>query len=127
MLAIGFATLLLFETLAQIGFKLVAERTSPVAPDAAFLARLVSEPWTAILALAFAATFVTYMTLLRDAPVGPLFAASHLDIVTVALVSVPFFGERLSAIQLVGCVAICVGVVILATAEGRRGESQGGG
>lgn len=115
---IGFAALMLFETLGQLGFKFVAERTAPVMLDGPFFARLLSEPWAGILVLAFVATFTTYMALLRDAPVGPLFAASHLDIVAVAIISLPLFGERLTAIQLVGCGSIVAGVLVLAVAEG---------
>lgn len=122
---IGFAALMLFETLGHFGFKFVADRTAPVAFDGPFFARLLTEPWAAVLAVAFIATFLTYMMLLRDAPVGPLFAASHLDIVAVAIISIPVLGERLTALQFAGCAAIVAGVLLLAISEGRAAVLTG--
>jgi uncharacterized membrane protein len=62
-----------------------------------------------------------YTALLRTAPVGPLFAAAHLHIVLVAAASVMFFGERLSTIQILGCVTITAGVLFLAATEKSSG------
>jgi hypothetical protein len=42
---------------------------------------------------------VIYMTLLKHAPVGPLFAASHFESVTVSPRSFVVFGERLTLVQ----------------------------
>jgi drug/metabolite transporter (DMT)-like permease len=55
------------------------------------------------------------MTLLKHAPIGPAFAASHLYIVTVMLVTVAFFpSEGLTAWQVVGCLFIMGGIFVLA-------------
>ena len=51
------------------------------------------------------------------APIGPAFAASHLEIVSVTLFSVAFLGDRLSALQALGCCAIVSGVIVLAATE----------
>ena len=67
--------------------------------------------------LGYLATFLLYMTLIRNVHVGPAFAASHLEIVTVLIFSVFYFGERLTPVQMAGCVAIMTGVAILAVTE----------
>ena len=113
----GFVALLAFDTLGQISFKLAAEQTSPVEPTLDFFGRLTEEPWVLAVLVAYGGAFLTYMTLMKKAPIGPLFAASHLEIVSVAVISVYLFGERLSAIQILGSATILVGVLILALAE----------
>jgi drug/metabolite transporter (DMT)-like permease len=112
--ALGFIVLLGFDTFGQVGFKMVAERTHPVLPELAFLVRLVQEPWVLAVALAYIGAFIVYMSLMKSAPIGPLFAASHLELVTVAIVGVVVFGESLGPIQIVGCLAILGGIVLLA-------------
>ena len=62
------------------------------------------------------------MTLLRHAPVGPAFATSHLDIVTVLLVSVTVLGETLSRTQVVGAALILTGIGILAATSSPKPE-----
>lgn len=110
----GFLALLAFDTLGQISFKMVADRTAPVVPDSAFVTRLLHEPWVLAIVLAYLGAFAIYMTLVRVAPIGPLFAGSHLEIVTVALAGVFLFGESLGTVQLLGCAAILAGVFLLA-------------
>ena len=53
------------------------------------------------------------MTILKTAPVGLAFAVTHLEIVSVLLVSVFFLAETLNATQLTGRAAILAGVGIL--------------
>ncbi|HKD58373.1 MAG TPA: EamA family transporter, partial [Hyphomicrobiaceae bacterium] len=65
------------------------------------------------------AAFLTYMTLIKHAPIGSAFAASHMEIVTVTLFSVLVFGDALTLWQAVGCCAIVTGVFVLAATEGR--------
>jgi drug/metabolite transporter (DMT)-like permease len=69
--------------------------------------------------LGYGAAFLTYMTLIKHAPIGPAFAASHMEIVTVTLFSVLVFGDILTFWQVVGCCAIVTGVFVLAATEGR--------
>jgi len=69
--------------------------------------------------LGYGAAFLVYMTLIKHAPIGPAFAASHMEIVTVTLFSVLAFGDTLTLWQAVGCCAIVTGVVVLAATEGR--------
>lgn len=112
-----FGLLLLVDTFNQVAFKLAGEKTAPVTFDLDWLSRVVNEPWTAVIVLGYLATFLLYMTLIRNVHVGPAFAASHLEIVTVLIFSVFYFGERLTPVQMAGCVAIMTGVAILAVTE----------
>ena len=57
------------------------------------------------------------MSLMKQAPVGPLFAAAHLELVTVTVLSWMWFGERFSLIQIAGCLCIIGGVVMLGVTE----------
>jgi drug/metabolite transporter (DMT)-like permease len=57
------------------------------------------------------------MTILKYAPVGPAFAASHMEIVTVTLISWAWFGDHITTVQALGCCAIVGGVLLLAATE----------
>jgi uncharacterized membrane protein len=119
---IGFLILLGFDTLAQIGFKLAAVGAAPPALEFAWLGRIASERWIYLAVAGYLGAFVTWMTLLRYAPIGPAFAATHLDIVTVLIVSVMWLGETLSSPQVVGAGLILIGITILATTKGEDPE-----
>lgn len=124
--AFAFLALVACETLAQTFAKLTADAVQPILPDAAFLARVATQPWAWAAAAALLGAFVIYMGLLAKVDVGPLFTASHLELVTTGLVGAVLFGERLSALQLLGCGAILAGVAMLA-GETRTGASPGTG
>ena len=64
------------------------------------------------------------MTLLRYAPIGPAFAATHLDIVTVLVVSVMWLGETLSRPQIVGAALILTGITVLAVTKNEEPERR---
>ena len=64
------------------------------------------------------------MTLLRYAPIGPAFAATHLDIVTVLVVSVMWLGESLSPPQVVGAFLILTGITFLAGTKDQELERR---
>lgn len=111
---IGFAVLLLFDTLAQTSFKMAAVQSAPTL-DIQWIVRLLVEPWVYCAVAAYLGAFGTYMTLLKHAPVGPAFAATHLEIVTVLLVSHFFLGEHLTGVQIAGSVLIAGGIILLGT------------
>ena len=110
---VGFAVLALSDTLTQISFKLTTQRTGGFAFALPWLRAAALSPWLYVAIAGYLGAFVTWMTLLEHAPVGPAFAASHIDIVTVLLISVPLFGERLTAVQLAGAAFIVAGVLLL--------------
>jgi drug/metabolite transporter (DMT)-like permease len=112
-----FILLLAIDTFNQVAFKMAGERTAPVTFDADWLGRIVQEPWIGAILVGYLAAFLIYMTLLRDVQIGPAFAASHLELVTVMIVSVLFFDERFTLLQIVGCAAILGGVLVLALTE----------
>jgi len=64
--------------------------------------------------------FVAWMTLLKHAPVGPAFAASHIGLVAVLAISVAYLGEHLTSMQVVGALCIVLGIVFLSLSEARH-------
>lgn len=113
----GFVVLIGFDTASQICFKMAAMHAEPFQIKAAWLLRVAGTPWVYGAILGYVGAFVTWMTLLKHAPVGPAFAASHLEVVGVMLLSVPLFGEALSFMQIIGAILIIAGVVCLAVGE----------
>ena len=117
---LGFLALLALDALAQIGFKLSALHAGEARFDAAWFLATISQPWAVAVVIGYLGAFGVYMTLIKHAPIGPAFAASHLEIVVVILVSLLFLGESLSLVQALGCLAIIAGVVVLAATEERE-------
>lgn len=114
---VGFALLMTFDTLTQISFKMAGNHALPVEASAAWLWRLFGEPWVYGAVLGYLGAFFTWMSLLKHAPIGPAFAASHLEVVSVMLLSVWLFHEPLTATKLIGATAIIAGIVCLGLAE----------
>jgi len=117
MILLGFLLLIAIDTFVQIGFKLAGNNTLPVTPDLPWLERVLREPWLLGVIAGYGAAFLVYMTLIKHAPIGPAFAASHMEIVTVTLFSVWVFGDTVTFWQAVGCCAIVCGVIVLAATE----------
>ncbi|MGE5510935.1 MAG: EamA family transporter [Bacteroidota bacterium] len=113
---LGFLLLLTFDTASQVFMKLAAEGITRM-DDGAWLSKVAQEPLILLVLLCYLGAFLTYISLLRYAPVGPAYAAAHGHIVTVLLLSILFFGERLSLVQGVGVLAIVTGIAILAVTE----------
>ncbi|WP_431636215.1 DMT family transporter [Dyella sp. KULCS107] len=114
---IGFALLMGFDTLTQISFKLAGNHALPVEANLAWLLRLFGEPWVYGAVLGYLGAFFTWMSLLKHAPIGPAFAASHLEVISVMALSVWLFHEPLTATKLLGAAAILAGIVCLGLAE----------
>ena len=114
---VGFVVLIAFDTLSQICFKMAAIHAEPFLIEVEWLWRVLREPWVYGAIVGYLGAFITWMTLLRHAPIGPAFAASHLEVVGVILISVPLFGESLSVVQMLGAVLVVAGVVCLALGE----------
>ncbi len=114
---LGFGALMLFDTLTQISFKLATTHAGEFAMTLEWLLQIFHNFWIFGAVIGYVGAFVTWMTLLKHAPVGPAFAASHLEVVTVLAISVLYFGERLSLLQLIGGLCIVVGIVCLSLSE----------
>lgn len=121
---LGFLILLFFDTFTQVGFKIGAIHTAPPGFDWAWAQRLLMEKWIYFAVLGYLGVFVTYMTLLKHAPVGPVHAASHLEVVTTSVASVYLLGERLSQIQILGGALIVAGVIVLAMGKAPEATTE---
>ena len=116
---IGFLCLMAFDTLAQISFKYAGMAAAPLEFSPAWMIRVMSSPWSYGAICGYFCSFVTWMTLLRYAPIGPAFAASHLELVSVTILSVWLFHEPLNAYKMAGGLLIVLGVLCLAKDENR--------
>lgn len=114
---IGFLLLMVFDTLAQVSFKLAANHALPLVFGVAWMLRVFTAPWVYGAMLGYIGAFFTWMTLLKHAPIGPAFAASHLEVVSVLGISVLFFHERLTSPQLLGSVFIVAGILCFTRSE----------
>jgi len=85
----SFLLLVCFDTAGQVGFKLAALGVGPAVLEGSWLLGVLAGRWVYLAVAAYIGAFFTWMTLLKHAPVGPSFAASHLDVVTVLVVSDP--------------------------------------
>lgn len=121
---VGFFVLMLFDTLGQFGFKLAAMGMGPAEFELSWILQAFFQKWMYLAVLGYIGAFVTYMTLLRRAPVGPAFAASHLEIVSTLILSVILLGESLSLMQIAGGVLIILGILVFAWGESREGEGH---
>jgi drug/metabolite transporter (DMT)-like permease len=114
---LGFIALMAFDTLAQIALKVAGDHALPVQASTAWLLRVFGGPWVYAAVLGYLGAFVTWMSLLRHAPIGPAFAASHLEVVSVMLLSFWWFAEPVTAAKLAGAALILAGIVCLGYAE----------
>ena len=113
----GFFALIVFDTFSQICFKMAAIKAQPFLIEIEWLIRVLETSWVYGAIIGYLGAFIIWMTLLRHAPVGPAFAASHLEVVGVMVISAPLFGEALSISQILGAMVVVAGVVCLAQDE----------
>ncbi|OPA96598.1 EamA family transporter [Pseudomonas fluorescens] len=114
---LGFLALIIFDTLAQVSFKFASVHAEPLAMDAAWLIRVFGAPWIYGAFVGYIGAFFTWMTLLKYAPVGPAFAASHLELISVTLISVWLFDDSLTWPKIIGGALIIAGILCLARSE----------
>ncbi len=122
---IGFLCLMVFDTTAQTCFKFVGMAADPLEFNAAWLLRVMTTPWSYGALAGYLCSFVAWMTLLRYAPIGPAFAASHMELVSVTLLSAWLFHEPLTLPKIAGGALILLGVLCLAKDES-AGEGNAG-
>ncbi len=117
----GFAALLFFDTLVQISLKLASQNAGAIVLSwselASWLARAFSSVWIYLAIAGYLGAFFCWMRLLKYAPVGPAFAASHLEVIGVLGLSSYLFHEHLSGLQWLGAIAIVLGIFALALGE----------
>ncbi|BFI95578.1 MAG: hypothetical protein RSP_10880 [Rhodanobacter sp.] len=124
---IGFLILVMFDSVGAISFKYAGMHALPVQADTAWLLRLFGKPWIYGAVIGYVGAFFTWMTLLKHAPIGPAFAASHLEVVSVMLLSLWLFHEQLTLPRVLGALAILAGIVCLGFAESREQVPEAGG
>ena len=121
----GFALLLAFDTVVQMSFKLTGAHAWPPQANPAWLMRILAQPWIYLALLGYVGNFFTWMNLLKHAPIGPAFAASHLDVISVMLASAWLFHEALTPMRLLGAGIIMLGIACLAIAESGSPQASG--
>ena len=114
---IGFLLLMSLDTFAQISFKNASAVVEPFVINVDFFVRILSNIWVYGAIAGYIGSFIIWMTLLKYAPVGASFAASHLEIVSVTIVSYYLFNEPLNNYKIIGGVLILLGVLCLAKDE----------
>ncbi|KAF1026972.1 MAG: 4-amino-4-deoxy-L-arabinose-phosphoundecaprenol flippase subunit ArnE [Acinetobacter bereziniae] len=117
---VGFIILMSFDTLAQISFKFASLHAMPLTYDIAWLSRILTHYWIYGAIIGYIGAFFTWMTLLKHAPVGPAFAASHLELISVTILSIWLFNEPLTLSKVIGATFILVGVLFLAKDESQQ-------
>ena len=121
---IGFMVLMAFDTLAQLSFKLAGESALPLEFSPAWLVRVFGQPWIYGAFVGYIGAFFTWMSLLKHAPIGPAFAASHLEIISVLALSYWLFNEPIGWPQIIGCLFIVAGIMCLAVSENPEAADQ---
>lgn len=121
---VGFLLLMAFDTLAQLSFKMAGDSALPLELSGAWLARVFGQPWIYGAIIGYIGSFFSWMTLLRHAPIGPAFAASYLEIVSVLILSVWLFNETVGWPQILGAAFIIAGIVCLAFSETAEAQSH---
>jgi drug/metabolite transporter (DMT)-like permease len=119
---LGFLALIIFDTLAQVSFKFASVHAEPLTMDAAWLVRVFGAPWIYGAFVGYIGAFFTWMTLLKYAPVGPAFAASHLELISVTLISVWLFDDTLTLPKIIGGALIIAGILCLARSEEKESK-----
>ena len=114
---LGFGALMAFDTMTQISFKLAAMHAGEFQAQWAWLSDLFTNRWVYMAIVGYLGAFVTWMTLLKHAPIGPSFAASHMEVIPVLAISYVLFNERFTLIQLLGCLCILAGVACLSLSQ----------
>lgn len=120
----GFAVLAFFDTLTQVSLKLASQQTGDFVLAFSWFHAALASVWVYGAVAGYLGAFVTWMKLLEEAPVGPAFAASHLDVVTVLLISVPLFGERLRGAQILGAIFVVAGILLLSLSESKEPSEE---
>jgi drug/metabolite transporter (DMT)-like permease len=120
---IGFGALVLCDTWTQVSFKLASHQTGVFIASMHWLRAAAVSPWILGAIAGYLGSFITWMTLLEYAPVGPAFAASHMDVVSVLIVSVLMFGEHMTLGQIGGAACIIGGIILLSLSESKHGDA----
>lgn len=121
---ISFIFLLFFDTCGQISFKYTALHSAPPEISINWVKHIFTTGWLYVTIVSYAGAFIAWMILLKRAPIGPSFAVSHMQIVTVMLMSIWLFDDHLTINRIMGASLIICGIIVLAIAEKQIHTSQ---
>ena len=121
---IGFGVLMAFDTLMQVSVKLASSHSGAFAMNSAWFAAVLHTPWLYGAFVGYLGAFVVWMTLLKRAPIGSAYAASHMALIPVLAISVSYFGEHLHGMQVLGVICIVLGIAALSLSEAKK-EAKG--
>lgn len=113
----GFGLLMVFDTLAQVCFKFTAINALPLEMNIDWPVRVFGHAWIYGALGGYIGAFFTWMTLLKRLSIGSSFAASHIEVVSVMILSTWIFNEPLTFAKVSGALLILVGIGCLAVAE----------
>jgi len=119
---IGFAFLMLFDTIGQVSFKLTAIHAEPLELSWQWIIRIFTNYWVYMAIGGYIGAFFTWMTLPKRAPIGAAFAAAQFEVVTVMAASAWIFNEEITWSKLLGAALIVAGIICLAFAEKELSE-----
>ena len=122
---LGFLLLLAIDTASNVLIKLAGDRIGGFSLELGWLLRVVREPLLLGIIGCYIAAFITYTSLLKHAPVGPAYAAVHGHVVTVLIISLLFFGERFTLLQMFGALLVVAGIIVLGVTEQLAGPQAG--
>lgn len=105
---------LALDTGSQLAFKWASSVVGSGALDSGWFLRALTAPSLWIGVACYVGTLVIWMRLLARMDLSRAFPISGLSYVTVPALAIPLFGESLAPLQVIGIVAICAGVALLA-------------
>lgn len=102
------------DTGSQLAFKWASGSVGTGAMDLDWFLRALTAPslWAGV--ACYVGTLIIWMRVLARMDLSRAFPISGLSYITVPVIAVPMFGESLAPLQVVGIVAICTGVALLA-------------
>lgn len=116
---LGFLILLVSDTLLAVSLKGAGTSALPIEMGMPWLIRLLSSPWLYVAGCCYLFNFIVWINLLKYVPIGPAFAATHLELIGVMAVSYYLYGQSPNFTQLTGAALIMGGIICLAL-DGRE-------
>jgi drug/metabolite transporter (DMT)-like permease len=112
---IAWIALVAVETLCQVAVKLSGRHTGPLELGWAAAGAALGGAWFWVALGCYVAGFFLWMRILSASMLSSAFPTSAIVFVAVMFASVVLLGEQVGATQIVGCVAIVSGIVLLGT------------
>jgi len=76
---VGFPLLIAIDTASQVCIRIIGNRVSQFEFGTAWTERTINESLLYLVVVFFGAAFAVYLMLLKNSPVGPMYAAAHLQ------------------------------------------------